>query len=1235
MRSIPHPRFALPALAALLALTLAAPAQATTEHTFDPLLSLRGNCSTSATDEVPDPGLCPGTPSVDHPPKAFEEPCGTAVDRHGDIYVSNAVLGSNGLGTNGRIDVFNPKGEYLTSLKDEHAPCKIAVDSQGNVYVAEYQSKDAVLFKAKSFPPAKGSTYGARTVIREDTIKGGGCHFNSTWSLAVDPSNDHLYAVTNCDGKVFEYASAAEGSALVRGADEVQRLAVDASGGSFKLFSRSNNPHDFTADLSAGSSTVTSILGASGTGTLSAGSTTVASLKTAGGTFEKGRPISGPGIPEGTGTGDLSPGSNTIANVSLKSGTFAVGETVFAPGVPPEATITALGAGTITLSEAVMSNANPQVGAPILAATAIEEIMRGQAGEFIRLSLPASASGTAVGLVSKGTNGGGEGALLFGPGIPPGAFLGSFGPNQLAQGAGVLIGTHGRGDLSAGSNIATKVSSGSGTAFAVGQALLPQDGIPAGTTITAVEEEPLTEKEKEKGKAKSERFKLTLSNAATETIVATETKAGASLAAIIGASANGKAVTLVTAGTTESHTAAIPHNASAATVQAALEGLIGIGAGNVSVSGGPGGPGAASPYLITYKDKLAYTDVSPLGADGSGLSGPAASAALTMDTAGSDGAIGEFKTFKGAAVTRVDVAVWGKNHDVYVSGSDNPLTNDPKYSRASVIDGTDGHLKCETDGSETPQGGFGFSAGRAGVTVDQANGDLYVSDEAGNVVIDQFDSSCHYIGQLEHSFSGSNSGGFGVGPAVDNPYPGQTGYDSPNKGELYVASGSNPNKFHLWAFAPVGEAELEEFVLTVTKAGTGSGTATSTPAGIDCDPTCSAKYEQGTEVTLEAKADAGSTFSGWSGAGCSGTASCKVTMTEAKSVTAEFTKEETGPVFHKLTVSVTGSGSISADTGTISGCTSAGGPTCEGEYEQGAQVTLTETPGEGSLFAGWQTLQCDESTASTCEVTIGSGDEGVAASFIAAQPLSVAIQGPGTVTSSPGLISCAPFCEDSFPQGTKVTLTATPAPGAIFMAWKHCDSGGVIGLHCTVTMDKAKTVTAVFASGHALTVSKAEGSGPGKVQSSPTAIQCLYNCQSATAVYSATTKVTLKATPARHFHFAGFSGDCEGAGACEVAMGADREVKALFAPSTRYPLTLSRTGAGKGIVRSHPAGINCGYACVSITASYDEGEEVLLEVSKVALGSTFGGWSGGGCSGTVPTCTVAISEAKEVKAEFR
>jgi hypothetical protein len=76
--------------------------------------------------------------------------------------------------------------------------------------------------------------------------------------------------------------------------------------------------------------------------------------------------------------------------------------------------------------------------------------------------------------------------------------------------------------------------------------------------------------------------------------------------------------------------------------------------------------------------------------------------------------------------------------------------------------------------------------------------------------------------------------------------------------------------------------------LTVTKAGTGSGTVTSSPAGIDCGATCNYSFVGDTVVTLSASASPGSTFAGWSGSGCSGTGTCVVTMSVARSVTATF-----------------------------------------------------------------------------------------------------------------------------------------------------------------------------------------------------------------------------------------------------------------------------------------------------------------------------------------------------------
>jgi uncharacterized repeat protein (TIGR02543 family) len=78
------------------------------------------------------------------------------------------------------------------------------------------------------------------------------------------------------------------------------------------------------------------------------------------------------------------------------------------------------------------------------------------------------------------------------------------------------------------------------------------------------------------------------------------------------------------------------------------------------------------------------------------------------------------------------------------------------------------------------------------------------------------------------------------------------------------------------------------YALTVTKAGTGSGTVTSSTGGINCGSTCSASYASGTTVTLTAAAASGSTFAGWSGA-CTGTGTCIASMSAARAVTATFT----------------------------------------------------------------------------------------------------------------------------------------------------------------------------------------------------------------------------------------------------------------------------------------------------------------------------------------------------------
>lgn len=155
------------------------------------------------------------------------------------------------------------------------------------------------------------------------------------------------------------------------------------------------------------------------------------------------------------------------------------------------------------------------------------------------------------------------------------------------------------------------------------------------------------------------------------------------------------------------------------------------------------------------------------------------------------------------------------------------------------------------------------------------------------------------------------------------------------------------------------------------------------------------------------------------------------------------------------------------------------------------------------------------------------------------------------------------------------------------------------------------------------------GSGSGTVNSSPSGIACGTDCSQ---TYVSGTRVTLTASAASGSVFAGWSGGgCAGTGTCSVTVNTLIGVTATFnsTSTTTRTLTVSRSGSGTGTVTSAPAGITCGTDC---TQAYTYGTRVTLTASA-ASGSVFGGWSGGGCTGT-GTCSVTLNAATGVTATF-
>jgi len=150
--------------------------------------------------------------------------------------------------------------------------------------------------------------------------------------------------------------------------------------------------------------------------------------------------------------------------------------------------------------------------------------------------------------------------------------------------------------------------------------------------------------------------------------------------------------------------------------------------------------------------------------------------------------------------------------------------------------------------------------------------------------------------------NGSNTGGSGT-INTNHDYDGNPVFVNPNAGDYHIALGSAAMDQGVNAGVPtdkggvprpqgpapdLGAYELQYFGLTVHKAGSGGGTVTSAPPGINCGADCTEPYAKGTVVTLTAVPDAGSVFAGWSG-DCSGSnPNTTVTVDTDRTCTATF-----------------------------------------------------------------------------------------------------------------------------------------------------------------------------------------------------------------------------------------------------------------------------------------------------------------------------------------------------------
>ena len=258
--------------------------------------------------------------------------------------------------------------------------------------------------------------------------------------------------------------------------------------------------------------------------------------------------------------------------------------------------------------------------------------------------------------------------------------------------------------------------------------------------------------------------------------------------------------------------------------------------------------------------------------------------------------------------------------------------------------------------------------------------------------------------------------------------------------------------------------------LTVSKAGSASGTVSSSPAGINCGATCAASFNANTTVTLTAQPDAGAAFSGWTGA-CSGSAStCQVRMDQQRSVTATFSAMSSGP--QPLTVFIDAAGAARGRVQSEpAGLDCSQGVVCTTFFSQGSNVRVVAVPPFGSAFVRWSgDSACDGSANPSCTVNM-SMPRVLTAHFDLASAVQPSItvsktgRGNGTISSTPNYINCGSLCSRAIAQGTQVTLYAVAASGSRFAGWGGASAGACLGstaTSCKVTVNGQMQITAQF-----------------------------------------------------------------------------------------------------------------------------------------------------------------------------
>jgi hypothetical protein len=121
-------------------------------------------------------------------------------------------------------------------------------------------------------------------------------------------------------------------------------------------------------------------------------------------------------------------------------------------------------------------------------------------------------------------------------------------------------------------------------------------------------------------------------------------------------------------------------------------------------------------------------------------------------------------------------------------------------------------------------------------------------------------------------------------------------------------------------------------------------------------------------------------------------------------------------------------------------------------------ATVTTNRSAGGVNSGGALVTASMTANVVCFTGTGGGGGGTPISLT----VSFAGAGTGTVSSTPPGLTCSNPgpCSASFPTGTAIALTATPAGGSAFGMWNGCNT--MSGVTCTIILNNPTSVSVTF-----------------------------------------------------------------------------------------------------------------------------------------------------------------------------